>query len=163
MRRDVQEIFRATPHHKQVMMFSATLAKEIRVTCKKFMANPLEIFVDDETKLTLHGLQQHYVKLEEVGKNRKLNELLDTLEFNQVVIFVKSVARAIELDKLLVSCNFPSISIHSGLQQEERYAYIILTPTIKLTCRQHQPLHCLQGIRKAHPRCNRHLRSRYRC
>lgn len=45
---------------------------------------PLEIFVDDETKLTLHGLQQHYVKLEEVGKNRKLNELLDTLEFNQV-------------------------------------------------------------------------------
>ncbi|PFH54726.1 hypothetical protein AMATHDRAFT_268 [Amanita thiersii Skay4041] len=120
MRRDVQEIFRATPHHKQVMMFSATLAKDIRVTCKKFMANPLEIFVDDETKLTLHGLQQHYVKLEEVGKNRKLNELLDTLEFNQVVIFVKSVARAIELDKLLVSCNFPSISIHSALQQEER-------------------------------------------
>ncbi|CAL1696697.1 unnamed protein product [Somion occarium] len=120
MRRDVQDIFRVTPHHKQVMMFSATLAKEIRVTCKKFMTNPLEIFVDDETKLTLHGLQQHYVKLEEVGKNRKLNELLDTLEFNQVVIFVKSVARAIELDKLLVSCNFPSISIHSGLAQEER-------------------------------------------
>ncbi|KAJ3724256.1 hypothetical protein DFJ43DRAFT_1157787 [Lentinula guzmanii] len=124
MRRDVQEIFRSTPHHKQVMMFSATLAKEIRSTCKKFMSNPLEIFVDDETKLTLHGLQQHYVKLEEKEKNRKINDLLDTLEFNQasdvVVIFVKSVARAIELDKLLVACNFPSISIHSGLQQEER-------------------------------------------
>ncbi|KAG1777650.1 P-loop containing nucleoside triphosphate hydrolase protein, partial [Suillus placidus] len=111
MRRDVQEIFRATPHHKQVMMFSATLAKEIRITCKKFMAN---------AKLTLHGLQQHYVKLDENAKNRKLNELLDVLEFNQVVIFVKSVARAVELDKLLVSCNFPSISIHSGLAQEER-------------------------------------------
>jgi hypothetical protein len=37
MRRDVQEIFRATPNQKQVMMFSATLAKEVRVTCKKFM------------------------------------------------------------------------------------------------------------------------------
>ncbi|KAF8588465.1 P-loop containing nucleoside triphosphate hydrolase protein [Ramaria rubella] len=122
MRRDVQEIFRVTPHSKQVMMFSATLAKDIRVTCKKFMANPLEIFVDDEAKLTLHGLQQHFVKLEEVAKNRKLNDLLDTLEFNQVVIFVKSVARAVELDKLLKECNFPSISIHSGLQQEERIA-----------------------------------------
>jgi len=120
MRRDVQEIFRITPHHKQVMMFSATLAKDIRVTCKKFMTNPLEIFVDDETKLTLHGLQQFYVKLEEAAKNRKLNDLLDNLEFNQVVIFVKSVARANELDKLLRECNFPSISIHSGLQQEER-------------------------------------------
>ncbi|KAH7104692.1 P-loop containing nucleoside triphosphate hydrolase protein [Auriculariales sp. MPI-PUGE-AT-0066] len=120
MRRDVQEIFRVTPHTKQVMMFSATLAKEIRVTCKKFMTNPLEIFVDDETKLTLHGLQQHYVKLDETAKNRKLNDLLDTLDFNQVVIFVKSVARANELDKLLKECNFPSITIHSGMPQDDR-------------------------------------------
>lgn len=37
MRRDVQEIFRLTPHEKQVMMFSATLSKEIRPVCRKFM------------------------------------------------------------------------------------------------------------------------------
>ena len=37
MRRDVQEIFRQTPHEKQVMMFSATLSKEVRPVCKKFM------------------------------------------------------------------------------------------------------------------------------
>lgn len=37
MRRDVQEIFRNTPHEKQVMMFSATLSKEIRAVCKRFM------------------------------------------------------------------------------------------------------------------------------
>jgi len=37
MRSDVQEIFRMTPHEKQVMMFSATLAKDIRPVCKKFM------------------------------------------------------------------------------------------------------------------------------
>jgi len=39
MRRDVQRIFRATPHEKQVMMFSATLSEEIRPVCKKFMHN----------------------------------------------------------------------------------------------------------------------------
>jgi ATP-dependent RNA helicase UAP56/SUB2 len=37
MRRDVQEIFKRTPHEKQVMMFSATLSKDIRPVCKKFM------------------------------------------------------------------------------------------------------------------------------
>lgn len=37
MRRDVQEIFRMTPHEKQVMMFSATLSKVIRPVCRKFM------------------------------------------------------------------------------------------------------------------------------
>lgn len=85
-----------------------------------YMSQPLEIYVDDETKLTLHGLQQFYLKLEEREKNRKLNDLLDNLEFNQVCIFVKSVQRATQLDALLQECNFPSICIHSGLQQAER-------------------------------------------
>lgn len=114
----------------------------------------MEIYVDDEAKLTLHGLvqvgllevvcllyffikfflpfkmclwltllsdMQHYIKLKEEEKNRKLNDLLDALDFNQVVIFVKSVSRAAELDKLLIECNFPSICIHSGMSQEERF------------------------------------------
>ncbi|GAU23170.1 hypothetical protein TSUD_306180 [Trifolium subterraneum] len=219
MRKDVQDIFKLTPHDKQVMMFSATLSKEIRPVCKKFMQDvmvsvyallficpictkqqagevecgvhwigvedsqtaesrchesqsvckrrikkvpdtdmvkgistewcvcisiafeavkdtfvpaivsqqpdvqlrqPMEIYVDDEAKLTLHGLVQHYIKLKEEEKNRKLNDLLDALDFNQVVIFVKSVSRAAELDRLLIECNFPSICIHSGMSQEER-------------------------------------------
>lgn len=44
----------------------------------------MEVFVDDETKLTLHGLQQYYCKLKDSEKNRKLFDLLDVLEFNQV-------------------------------------------------------------------------------
>merc|ERR1719393_902729 len=102
------------------MMFSATLSKDIRSVCRKFTKDPMEIYVDDESKLTLHGLQQYYVKLTENEKNRKLNDMLDALEFNQVVIFVKSVNRAKALDALLQQCNFPSVAIHSGLSQEER-------------------------------------------
>merc|ERR1711935_1058096 len=120
MRKDIQQIFIETPKKKQVMMFSATMSSESRGVCKKFMQDPHEIRVDEESKLTLHGLLQYYVTLAEKVKNRKLNDLLDALEFNQVVIFVKSVQRAIALDKLLVECNFPSIAIHSGLKQEER-------------------------------------------
>jgi len=120
MRRDVQNIFKMTPHEKQVMMFSATLSKEIRPVCRKFTQHPVEIYVDDESKLTLHGLQQYYVKLTEAQKNRKLNDLLDNLDFNQVVIFVSGVRRCKELNKLLIECNFPSICIYGGLDQEER-------------------------------------------
>ena len=47
----------------------------------------MEVYIDDEAKLTLHGLQQHYVKLKDSEKNRKLFELLDVLEFNQVIFF----------------------------------------------------------------------------
>merc|ERR1711918_285847 len=122
MRKDVQQIFIETPKKKQVLMFSATMTADTRSLCKKFMQDPHEISVDQESKLTLHGLLQYYVKLTEREKNRKLKDLLDALEFNQVVIFVKSVQRAIALDKLLVECNFPSIAIHSGLNQEDRIA-----------------------------------------
>merc|ERR1712085_208286 len=122
MRKDIQTIFTATPKKKQVMMFSATMTLESRALCKKFMQDPHEIRVDEESKLTLHGLLQYFVKLTEKEKNRKLNDLLDALEFNQVVIFVKSVQRAVALDKLLVECNFPSIAIHSGLSQGDRIA-----------------------------------------
>jgi len=120
MRRDVQHIFRNTPHEKQVMMFSATMAKEIRPIARKFTQNPTEIYVDDESKLTLHGLQQYYTRLTEAQKNRKLNDYLDALEFNQVVIFVNGVRRCKELNKLLQECNFPSMCMHGGLKQEER-------------------------------------------
>ncbi|KAJ1673427.1 Suppressor of the cold-sensitive snRNP biogenesis mutant brr1-1 [Spiromyces aspiralis] len=122
MRADIQEVFRKTPHNKQVMMFTATLSKEMRALCKKFMRNPLEIYVDDEGKLTLHGLLQYYVSLQEEQKNRKLNDLLDKLEFNQVIIFVRTTLRAVALQKLLTECNFPSICIHSRMSQEKRIA-----------------------------------------
>jgi superfamily II DNA/RNA helicase len=36
MRSDVQGIFKATPKEKQVMLFSATIDKEMRGVCKKF-------------------------------------------------------------------------------------------------------------------------------
>ena len=120
MRAVVQSIFAKTPHTKQVMMFTATLPVEIRAVCRKFTQNPIEIYVDDETKLTLHGLVQYQTKVEESQKNKKLIELLDALEFNQVVIFVASVSRCRALNKLLTECNFPSISMYAGLPQQER-------------------------------------------
>ena len=70
------------------------------------------------SKLTLHVLQQHYVKLKDNEKNRKLFELLYLLEFNQVLIFVKSVQRCMALAQLLVEQNFPAIAIHRAMRQE---------------------------------------------
>lgn len=120
MRRDVQKIFVQTPHQKQVMMFSATMDKEIRPICKKFMQDPFEVFIDDETKLTLHGLQQYIVKLKEQEKSRKLHDLLDALLFNQVIIFVNGVDRAKALNTILSDNGFPSTCIHSRMEQSER-------------------------------------------
>ena len=64
------------------------------------------------------------MKLRENEKNRKLIDLLDKLEFNQVVIFVKSVPRCTALSKLLSEQNFPAVEIHRGMPQEERFEFL---------------------------------------
>lgn len=123
MHYDVQQIFKACPREKQVLMFSATINELLRTRCRRFMFQPQEVCVDKDSKLTLDGLQQHYINLTESKKNRKLKELLDNLKFNQVFIFVKSVERAIQLDQLLKDHNFPSIAIHSRTTQETRMTH----------------------------------------
>jgi ATP-dependent RNA helicase UAP56/SUB2 len=79
---------------------------------------PMEIHVDQQRKLTLHGLVQYYVKLKPEQKNRKLTDLLDSLEFNQVIIFVSKVVRAEELNRLLQECSFPSTTVHAGIKDQ---------------------------------------------
>lgn len=101
-------------------MFTATLSSEIKDTCRKFMRNPTEVLIESESKLTLHGLKQYYVELKADEKIKKLIDLIDALDFNQIIIFVKSVAYAIKLAEILNKNSLPSKAIHSGLSQDER-------------------------------------------
>ena len=119
MRQDVQEIFYTTPKNKQTLVFSATMPPEIKSTVMKFVRNPKEILIDMD-KLSLHGLSQFYVKLEENQKTRKLTDLMDILEFNQVIIFVRDKKRAHSLNKILQESKFPSIELHSDMEVTER-------------------------------------------
>ena len=102
------------------MMFTATLSNDIKGTCKMFMRNPTEVLIENESKLTLHGLRQYYVKLEQRDKIAKLMDLIDQLQFNQVIIFVKSVKYAIKLNEILIKNALPSKAIHREIPQEER-------------------------------------------
>ena len=63
MRLDVQEIFRNTPHEKQVMMFSATLNKEIRPVCKKFMQDVISPFTTWPYAIGSGGASHRYTTI----------------------------------------------------------------------------------------------------
>lgn len=58
VRSDIQNIFVKTPFNKQTMMFSATMSNEVKDTCRKFLRNKIEVIIDNDSNLTLHGLQQ---------------------------------------------------------------------------------------------------------
>jgi superfamily II DNA/RNA helicase len=71
-------------------MFSATMSDKCKDVCKMYMKDPFELYINNDSKLTLHGLKQYYVKLEESQKIKKVIQLLDDLDFNQVIVFTKS-------------------------------------------------------------------------
>jgi ATP-dependent RNA helicase UAP56/SUB2 len=102
------------------MMFSATLSEDLKGVCKLFMKQPFELYIDSDSKLTLHGLKQYYVKLEENKKIMKLVELLDALDFNQVIIFVKEQKHAQKLCDVINNEGFPSIACYSGMETKDR-------------------------------------------
>jgi superfamily II DNA/RNA helicase len=101
-------------------MFTATLPEDTKVVCKKFMRKPVEIIVKEENKEHLEKLQQFYVKLKEEEKNKKLFDILDSVQFNQVIIFVNNIARCETLSDILEKNKFPAVAIHADLPQEER-------------------------------------------
>ncbi|GAV03413.1 hypothetical protein RvY_13840 [Ramazzottius varieornatus] len=124
MRAEVQETFMATPQSKQVILVSATLPKDVLPICRRFLHtnHAHEIIVDNETTLSLEKLHQHYVKADESRKLIELNSLLDILQFNQVIVFVNTVARCGKLNEEMLAQNFPTIEINSAMDQVERLA-----------------------------------------
>jgi ATP-dependent RNA helicase UAP56/SUB2 len=87
-----------------------------RNTIKK----PQEILVDNQKKLTLHGLLQYYCEVSEKEKTKTLDSLLKKLQFNQTFIFCKSIERAKYLNELLEKLGHKSITIHRDMPQEKR-------------------------------------------
>eukprot|EP00957_Ditylum_brightwellii_P162211 12351610-Ditylum_brightwellii.AAC.1 len=74
----------------------------------------MEIFVDDDTKLTHHDLHLYCIKLDKATNNCNLNDILDSIRFNQVAILVPKVACANELNRLLAESSFSLICILLG-------------------------------------------------
>ena len=94
-------------------------------------------------KLSLHGLSQFYVKLEESQKTRKLTDLMDILEFNQVIIFVRDKKRAHSLNKILQESKFPSIELHSDMDATDRYLPPPHVPTLRNCAASMWRTHCV--------------------
>jgi len=120
MRQNVQDIFFKTPKSKQTLCLSATLAPDMLRIVKKFVKPTHKEILLESDKLTLVGLKQYKCELTEKEKNRKLVDILDFLDFNQVVVFVSTKDRARALTVLLNESKFPCIELSGRLSTHDR-------------------------------------------
>jgi len=79
------------------------------------MQDQFEIIVEDNSKLVLHGLDQYHVSLAAKKKIDALVNILSTIPFNQVIIFVNQIERAKALSKHLILKGFNNICMYRSL------------------------------------------------
>ena len=116
----IYNIFQYMPTDIQVALFSATMPPELYALTEKFMRNPVNIQVKAD-QLTLEGIQQHYVALDDdVQKYMTLKDLFKSISVSQCIIFCNSTKRVADLHEAMLFDGFPVCCIHSGMDKADR-------------------------------------------
>jgi ATP-dependent RNA helicase DDX6/DHH1 len=118
VQRTCEEILGMCNEDRQVALFSATFPVEVRTFKDRCVPNPHIINKMDE--LTLVGVTQYYIYLNESKKVKCLETLLRRLEVNQCIIFCNSVRRVELLAKMITERGHSCFYIHAQMNQEHR-------------------------------------------
>lgn len=116
----IYDIFQHLPPSTQVALISATLPDEVLDVTRNFMKNPVRILVKRD-ELTLEGIRQFYVALEEEDwKLETLCDLYETIQVTQAVIFCNEKSKVDKLTEQLNERDFTVSCLHGDMDQQER-------------------------------------------
>jgi len=117
---DIRRILKHLPVKRQTLVFSATMAPEIRRLAGDFMRNPATVQVGitapaDTVSHALYPVAQHL-------KTALLLKLLGNSDAKSVLVFTRTKHRARSLGKKLVAAGYRSASLQGNLSQTRRQA-----------------------------------------
>ncbi|MCB0794484.1 MAG: DEAD/DEAH box helicase [Flavobacteriales bacterium] len=115
---DIHRIIGFLPKERQTLMFSATMAPEIRTLAKEVLRDPVEITI--ALSKPAEGVDQRAYVLYEPQKAPVLEHILRTDEASCIVIFAGRKVEVKNLTRHLKKKGFPAEAMHSDLDQQER-------------------------------------------
>ncbi|XBW35433.1 hypothetical protein QEN19_000999 [Hanseniaspora menglaensis] len=120
-KKQIYEIFSKINIKTQVLILSATMSTNILEVSKKIMNwdNHIKILTKKK-EISLDVIKQYKIDLKENWKVNTLSDILNTVSYQQAVIFVNNVKKCDSLYKFLNKQKFSIVSIHSKLSQLER-------------------------------------------
>ena len=116
---NIKEIISLIPTTTKILLFSATMPKEIVEITTKFMKDPAKILVKNE-ELTLEGIKQYYVYLKKEDKLDVLMQIYRGIEIAQAIIYCNSKRSVDFVSEELKKKGHMVASIHGDLKQFER-------------------------------------------
>ena len=116
---DVEFIISCLIHEHQTLLFSATMPKEVETLAKKYLKDPLTIYLG-KGQTAPQSLRHHFLQTSSRNRFESLLEYLDKARPKQAIIFCNSRRNAEKLHGHLKK-KLPSAEIiHGGLEQSRR-------------------------------------------
>ncbi|MDD4705690.1 MAG: DEAD/DEAH box helicase [Bacilli bacterium] len=118
---DITTINKRIPKDKQILLFSATISKQILALSKTIMNDYEFISVKDKENSSTN-IEQYYIIMKENQKFSTLINILDIEKPASALIFGRTKKRVDELNEALNKCGYKSVGIHGDLSQQQRNA-----------------------------------------
>ncbi len=116
---DVEWILEQTPPERQTALFSATMPTPIRTIAERYLRNPQEISIRLRT-MTAATIRQRYWVVSGLQKLDALTRILETEDFEGVLIFVRTKIATVELAERLEARGYPCAAINGDMAQKQR-------------------------------------------
>jgi ATP-dependent RNA helicase RhlE len=117
---DIRRILDALPPRRQTLMFSATIAPDIRKLAADILHDPVVIMVGAQKPAS--GIVHSVYPVAQHRKGRLLTTLLQRQAMSSVLVFVKRKSDADQLARMITRSGVRATSIHSDRRQEDRIA-----------------------------------------
>jgi len=116
---DVETIMKETPEKHQTALFSATMPDQIKRITKRYMNNPTEVKIKAKTS-TVSNIEQKCWIVRGVNKLDALTRMLETEEFDGVIIFARTKTATVELAERLEARGYRSAALNGDMNQQTR-------------------------------------------
>ena len=116
---DVDWILSHTPDDRQIALYSATMPAQVKKVAVNHLNKPLDIKIANKTQ-TAKNINQRYWMVSGLHKLDALTRLLETEEFDGVLIFVRTKVATEELADKLKARGFAAEALNGDLVQKQR-------------------------------------------
>lgn len=117
--KDVTKIIRMVPPNRQLVMFSATTNRDVMTISWQYQHEPVEITVE-ATKENRPQIAQYTIQLPREDKARALEYLLDSDDFDRVMVFSNTKFMTQRICDRLRKQGYEAEALHGDIRQSQR-------------------------------------------
>ncbi len=115
----MDSILSQTPAEKQVALFSATMAPNIRRIAQTHLKKPREVVIKGKSG-TAANIKQSYWLVSGLHKLDALTRIIEVSEFDAMLVFVRTKQSTVDLAERLQARGFAAVALNGDIQQSMR-------------------------------------------